>query len=352
MSTAALAALAEKLEDKKYTFLNELRSSVKSHVAAKKTQDCLIVVTKSTSHPTASGVSWYWNDGLPYVSRLISFLQKKNHVENGTTYSVDSILTEEIAAIVANSFTTFYTQESEVIAEYAAAHILENQKIANGLIKSLVEGSQITRYASKRVKRQLMDTLMGGMLSQVEQIQGQIGHSIVMGTSKATAAIASSHLAGAVGQAASSAIGKVVMRKIAIYVSHNIGAVAAKLMAVPVIKALVMKFAAAAIIGAFVKFIAVKAGIGIGAAVAFVLLPILIGVFAHEWNSFPEKLGESIAESICAELDDNFVEMNTQTLDNVFQQLLEDQVEAIGKYLADDYEVAEQIGEVLNLIHA
>lgn len=352
MSTQALTALAEKLEDKKYVFLSELRSSVTAHVAAKKTENCLIMVTKPVSAPDSTGVNWYWNDGLPYVSRLISFLRKKNHREGFNIYSVDSVLTEEVAAIVAESFSKFYTRESELISEYAIAHVLENHKIAEGLIDSLLEGSKLTRYASNRIKHEIKDVLLGGLLSQTDYIQSKIGHSIVVGTSKATAAIVSSKLAISIGSAASSAIGKVIMKKVALYVSKNIGIVAAKVMAVPIIKALVMKFAAAAIISAFVKFIAMKTGMGIGAAVAIVLLPVLALVLSHEWTAFPEKLGKSIAESICAELDNSFVATNTQALSNVFQQLLEDQVEAIGKSLAGDEEVAEQISDLLSFVHA
>ena len=352
MSTQALTALAEKLEGKKHQFLRELETSVKTHVAAKKTEDCLIVVTRPVGDEHSAGVKWYWNDGLPYVSRLISFLRRKNFSTNGTSYGVDSILTEEVAAIVAGSFSKFYTSESALISEYAIAHILENEKIANGLIDSLVKGSKLTRYASARLKHQMKDLMMNGLLSQTEHIQNQIGHSIVTGTTKATAAIVSSKLAASVGTAASSAIGKVIMKKVAVYVTKNIGVATTKLLAGPVIKALVMKFAAAAIVSAFIKFIVVKTGIGIGAAIAIVLLPLLAAVLAHEWSSFPEKLGDSIAESICAELSDSFVKTNKEALSNVFQQLLEDQMEAIGRHLVGDAEVAEGISELLSFIHA
>ena len=352
MTTQALTALAEKLEDKKHLFLGELRSSVSAHVSSKRTEDCLVVVTKPAAAPHSAGVNWYWNDGLPYVSRLISFLRKKDHRDGFSTYHVDSILTEEVATIVADSFSSFYTSERDLISEYAIAHILENQTIANGLIDSLVEGSKLTRYASKRIKHEIKDIMLGGLLSQTDYIQSKIGHSIVVGTSKVTAAIVSSKLAVSVGAAASSAIGKVIVRKVALYVSKNIGAVAAKVMAVPIIKALVMKFAVAAIISAFVKFIAVKTGVGIGAAVAIVLLPLLAAVLIHEWTTFPEKLGKSIADSISNELSDSFVATNKQALSHVFQELLEDQVTAIGKHLAGDEEVAEQISELLDFVDA
>ncbi|MUG98109.1 hypothetical protein F7734_39700 [Scytonema sp. UIC 10036] len=113
-----------------------------------------------------------------------------------------------------------------------------------------------------------------------------------------------------------------------------------------------MKFAAAAIIGALIKFIVVKTGISISAAVVIVLLPILGAVLAHEWMSFPKNLGEDISSSICEELDADFVKTNKEALSNVFQELLENQVEAIGKHLADDEEVSEKIGEVLSFLHA
>lgn len=352
MSTQALTALVEKLQGKKYKLLNELKSSVKKHIAAKKTEDCLIVVTKPVNERTTSGVRWDWSDGLPFVQRLICFLQQKNYRGNGKTYIVDSILTEEVAAIVSRSFSIFYKSESELISKYAVAHILENQKIAKALVESLVKNSKVARYASNKVKHQMMDILLNGLLSQKEQIQSQIGHSIVVGTSKATAAIVSSKLVTSIGTAATSAMGKVMVKHISVYIIKSIGVVTTKVMSVPIIKALVMKFAAAAIVGAFVKFIAVKAGISIGAAVAVVLLPILVGILAHEWDSFPEKLGESIASSICGEIDTNFIKTNKEALTNVFQQLLEEQVEAIGKHLAENEEIADKMGEILDFVHS
>lgn len=352
MSTKALTALVEKLHDKKHKLLGELSISVKKHIAAKKTEDCLIVVTKPINNRTASEVKWYWHDGLPFVQRLICFLQQKNFSTDGTTYTVDSVLTEEVATIVSRSFSNFYQSESELISKYAVAHILENQKIARALVESLVNNSKIARYASNRVKHQMMDVLLNGLLSQKEQIQSQIGHSIVMGTSKATAAIVSSKLATSIGTAATTAMGKVMVKHISIYIIKSIGVVTTKVMSVPVIKALVMKFATAAIVGALVKFIAVKAGISIGAAVAIVLLPILFRILAHEWDSFPDKLGKSIASSICGEIDDNFAETNKEALSNIFQQLLEEQVEAIGKHLAGNEEIADGLGEILDFVHS
>jgi hypothetical protein len=240
MSTQALTALVKKLQDDKHKFLGELKSSVKENVASKKTEDCLIVVTKPVFNQKAAGVKWYWNDGIPYIERLISFLKQENYRNNGSTYTVDSILTEEIATIVANNFSRLYKNKSELIAQYAVAHILENHKIANALIETLIENSQITRYAREKIKHQMRDILLNGLFSQTEQIQNQIGHSIAVGTGKVTAAIVSSQLAAAVSTAASSAMGKVLVKQIAIYVVKNIGAIAAKMMAVPVIKTLLL----------------------------------------------------------------------------------------------------------------
>jgi hypothetical protein len=354
MDKALLKSLIDKLEGKKYQFLNTLKADIKSHISSKKTEDCLILVTTPLSG--GSKVTWYPSEGLPYVQRLIAFLSKNNYSESGKTYKVDSILTEEVIQIVTKAFTRFYEENQQLIADYAVAAIAVDQKIANCLFNSLVTNNKATRFASDRVKGAIKDFLIGGFQERVNDFTGTIGHKISITAHKAISAPIATALAAklstAAAHAASMSVVKVMIMKIAYYIAAHIGVVIGKLMAVPAIKAIITKLVVVSVVAAMVKAIALKTGMSVGAAITVVLIPVLLAFVAMEWTGFPEKLGGSVADSIAQELGADFSKTNTQILEGLFEEFLGDQGEELGKFIAQDEEVTKQLTNLLTLVHA
>lgn len=358
----SLKFLIDKLEEKKPKFLADLRTAIESHISSKKTEDCLILVTR----PTSGGGTTIWypfgklSQVQSYVPRLIAFLNPLNdqkiYKESGREYIVDSVLTDEVVQIVTNQFTQFYKDNQQLISEYALVIIASDQRIADCLLNSLVKNNKATRFATERIKGGVKDFLLGSFQERVHDFTGILGHKISIAAQHAVAApittAVAAKLATAVSHAASYSTSKVIIMKISTYVASHLGTVVAKVMAVPAIKAVITKLITASVVAALVKAIVVKTGMGLGSAVTVVLVPILLVFLAAEWMGFSEKLGEDIADSISKELGGDFSKTNSQILTGLFEEFLGDQGEELGKMIAQDEEVTKQLTNLLTFIHA
>jgi hypothetical protein len=337
MNKDLLDDLVKALDAKKTPFLADLRSSIKEHISKKKTEDCLILVTEPIDG-SRSKLKWYPLQGLAYASRFLAFVRKKNYVESYTCYTVDSVLTDEVIQLVTEKITRFYEKNNDVIANYFMQMLLKDKELTNALCQTLLD-SKVTRFLSNRSKRAVMELLLSSFYSQFDQVKH----------------IAATKIAAAVSAAAAVPVVKAITTQVTHFIATHLGVIMVKLMAIPAVKSLIVmavkKFVVAAIISGFVKLVVAKLGVGVGSAVAITLVPILVGILAWEWMNFPTKLGEEVANAVAIGLESDFSETNNLILSKIFEQVGQEATN-IGKSLADDPDIQNQVDVLISLVHA
>lgn len=324
------------LQEKKEPFFDKLRDSIRVYVSSKSTSECLELVTRQKDDTILA--HWTGSDGLNYVKRLIAFCRKKDF----DGYQIDSGLTDGIVKLVTDELSSFYQDNSEAISKYLLQAMLQDKKASTAFFDTLFD-STIVRYISNEAKHQAMILLLEAIDVNTDQIKEIMKQKV---TTFATIIFA---------KAVASPIAKAIMTKAAYILAIHLKVLIPKLLAIPAIKSMIIiaikKFVIAAVVASFIKLIVAKTGLSAGTAVAIILLPIVLGILAYEWLTFPEKLGRGIAEGVIAEWDKNFTETNKTIIEKLLEDFIGNEAENFGKSLADNEEIQEAIQQLLNLVN-
>lgn len=357
----AIPSLIEALGEKRSTFLTKLKAEIQTHISKKNTVDVLTLITSNPKNYYRT--IWKVNkDGLDYFNKLVIFItwEEKKYKQNGTEYTVDSVLTDEVLDIVKKQISLFYQENNELISGYFMAIISQNNKISKALLDYIV--AKYISYTNKKVKKHLInqvtDILLANLMQQSDHILSNLHHNMSIFITKITSTSIGSVIAPqvltAAGQAAASTTAKIMSKALMLnikhYVATKLGIVLVKLMAIPIIKTAIKKLVVAAIIVAFYKFVAVQLGIHAGAILSVAIIAVAGWLLNHEWKNLPKKLGESIAESITKDLDRDFRKINQEILSGMFKDIFNHLVKDIAKQMTDDKEIKATIGEIFKVI--
>jgi hypothetical protein len=354
-------SLVDRLEGNKYQFFSDLNSKIKSHVSAKKTEECLILVT--TPINGGSPVKWYPtlvdpNEGLRYVYRLVAFLQQKDYYSSSSKqwYKIDSVLTEEVIQITIDSFKKFYQDNQELIAINIIAAIGMDRQIANSVAETIVKNNKFTRFASKRAQEAIQNFLINSFGDQIHEVANSLGHQIVVASQHLMTSTIVTTVTGKVVTVATYALAtpavKIMLVKYSALIMSHMGIFIGKLMAMPAIKVALTKLIGLSVVAALVKIITIKVGISVGTAVTMVVIPVLLLLLGKEWIDFPTKLGNSIADSIHKELGAEFAATNQNILEKMVENFLDNWVMEFAENIADDEEISQCLKEIKKLVEA
>lgn len=328
-----ISQLAARLGTDKDDFLEALADRIERRIASKNTSECLTLVL--TKNGTASE-TWEPSEGIPYAQRLIAFMRGKDFAGS----KVDSALTKEITDLTIDEFNTFYKRHDALIAQTFSEAMLQEPRIQEALMIAM-GNSKTFAYASAAARKQVMDVLMGVLKSQAGDVAQVVGAKVSAGA--VTAATA----------AASIPIVKTLMIKLGAMLAVHLKVLLVKLIAIPAVKhaivILVKKFVIVAIVGGIAKLILAKAGIGLGAAVAIILAPIIAWIIVHEWRNFPNKLAKEVAQGVRNELNRSFQDTNETILNTMYNGALDQAGQQINQWINEDEDIANVVSDLVGV---
>jgi len=250
-------------------------------------------------------------------------------------------LTDGIIEIVTKHFEKLYGSQSEVIAKHLVAAIFRNQASAEAFIDGLLQ-TKFGQVATSRMKGMVYDALVTGAKDHFDQIALTVVDH------------AGPVIAKVIAAASSVPIAKAILIKASYLLAGKLTIIIAKALAIPAVKTAitiaVKKYVVVAIIAGIAKVIVAKTGVGIGALVAAVLIPVIAYFLYREWQHFPEKLASSISTEVSVELDNKFEEVNTNILTHIFSYVVNAEAKNLGLSVADDPDIEAKISELIPYI--
>ncbi len=328
--------IINQLGEKKHIFLEKIRRKIIEHVNRKTPSDCLTFVTRRSDDNKVSSI-YEPEASLTYAEVLIAFCREKSY--SGKV--LDSYLTDGIIDVVTKEFETFYSDNSDQIAEGISKIVIADKVLMTSMASTMINSFSGTIPDYLRTK---VSTLLALKMQEImkQKAANTITHTVSKSSSHLVATTVSSPIA--------MKIGLIVVK----FIMLNIKVITAKFLASAAFKAaiagLVKKFVLAAIVGVIVKTIAAKFGISVGAAFAWVLIPLIAAYLYYEATHLPEHLGDKVSEKIVEKLSGDFKEMNKSIVNQIYMGLSVMPVPAMGENMKDNQilDLIEQFLDELN----
>ena len=308
------------------TFLYDVRSAVSGYISGCGA-GCLTLIERTSSGPSV----WTLRADPQYAMRLVAFCRGKTY--NGN--ALDSGLTEPVVGIVTRQFEMLYQSKDEEIARSIIDYVLSDQVLSKGLVSTII-GSAAAHHATQAAKQKVAALLIEELRHLVHAGAGQtllasVGHAVAAATAKPIAA----------------KIAMLLMKAMTLHMK----AIIAKVLASAAIKALiataVKKVVFAAVAAVVIKTVAMKLGISAGAVWMWVLIPLIAALLYREVVTFPQHLGEKVADKVVEDLIGGFPQVNHDVLERLVDDVLGAGIGAIAMELGQSQEVQDAIEELL-----
>lgn len=328
-----IAEIINKLGAKKGAFLAEVESSIKYEIENCSINECLTLVERRSDGSIKE--TWYPSDVMcGYIPRLTAFLRKKQY----KGYTIDSALTDKVVANVTRKFNEFYSQNNEVLAKPLLDALITDKVFLNSFAKQITETTNGTLPAA--VKSQLTTLL-------VHKLEGTLNTNIVNVSANAVATLTTKVVAAAAAIPISKSLTILMLKHFAIFLKGAIAKVLASAAMKSLIAASVKKIAAAKILAALIALVGSKLGLSAGAAVAWIIAPLIAAFIAHEVYTLPKKLGKKVSVEIRSELDGKFKEINTNVISQIVNDLL---ITGAGAFVGDVVKEPEMKDTIQSLL--
>lgn len=326
-ASADLKEVIDSLNGSKQSFLNDVEHAICSHVEGQG-KNCLTLVERDPHQQTILRTIEPATTA-EYVSLLVKFCRGERH--QGRV--LDSGLTESIVERVAACYAKLYQDRAEQVATAFMAVLLANQTVLKSFLRALTE--RLAREAGAQVKDKIIHLLIHQLK---EAAQSQTGRAITSTIQHSAAATT----AAAVAKTLASLLIKAMGTQIKFLIVKLLTTAAAK----KIIMVAVKKFVAAAILGALIKLIAAKLGLGTTGAMMIVLLPIIAAFIGYEIYHFPKQLGVKVAHSVRAELDGKFDEINANLLETLFDEMFRVRMDDLVGAIAGDADIRRSVEQL------
>ncbi len=305
---------------KKNTFLNDIESSIKSHISAKSPLECL-TINQLYSY---GGVKSTWKPEVSkaYFKRLSAFLQKKKF----EGYNLDSKLTPGVVDLVNKKFNEFYSSNADLLVEPLKEQLMKDQVFVEKLIETIINSTKEPFPAA--IKKHLTENLVH-ILQQTMGVN--IGHDIGHGISIVLAKTISATVALNI----STSVMTAVLHHVALALKGTIAQVLASTAFKSTIVAFIKKLLAIKIVAFLAAFVSAVPVLGpaIAAAPLYVIVaPVLAGFIYYQISSLPENMAESVSVAVRQELSGEFEKLNTEVTTQIFESFGKD---ALGSLVSD-----------------
>ena len=282
-----------------YVLFNLIESKLESTIKDLSPSDALsFIVNGRTIRPTAS---------KEYGGILLAFLKGNNYKYN----TVDSYVTPKAISATEEAISDFYTSDeiSEVISEKIIDQLNTNDAVKKSINSTLVENASHLR---KEVKFTASDEVTSSVAVEAANAATEQIYSFLQ-TSSGQAVIAS------IAQALSTASGQLILKKLIVTVVKKVAGSA-------MIKSTIMATLKKVSLGALMKtaigkaIIAVFAMFGIASVPAvWIILPLLVGFLAYEYNKFPRKLSKKVPPEVVSALRSKYQEINKNIVSSILE---------------------------------
>lgn len=331
--------ILSKLEDKKYSFLNEVEYAIKYKLEHTSISDCLSVVIRYSDGST--GATWYPKEVLDgYLPRFVAFIRKKKY--NGNV--VDSYLTDKVVDVVSNKFDSFYSNNSDLMAKPLLAALLSDAVFAQTLSTHIIETTNGALPAALKAK---LSTLL------LQKLDSVLGGNIINTTSHVVTTLTMKVVATAAAVPITNTLALLLMKHFAVLMKGVVAKVLASAAMKSMIVTTVKKIAAAKLIGATITLFASKVGItSTGAIIGWIIAPLILAFITHEIVTLPKKLAEKVSKEVRNELSGHFTNLNNDVVSSIFTSLLTTGAASLAGEIAQDPEMKELIKQLTSKIHS
>jgi hypothetical protein len=314
----SLDDLVSKLGEQEDEFLSVVHSEVESYIK-NQGKECIAIIEKDAYGP---GCPRTHHPGIDsYIKVLACFIRRQPYHD----HELDSVLTEPVAQLVGECYDNFLSSKAEIISQYFLQHMLKNELILE-TIMGYAANTYIYKQGLSSVRSKAIHVMVQGIRHAAET---QWGHTV---TAQITATVST-----ASGYIVAHHLGPIIIKLIAVHlhtvVTHVLASAAFKAFIYSAAQHCIRVAAGAMILHLLAaKFGTVLAPIYFEAIITAAALSYI----AYTIYKLPKELGEKVAESVVAELRNNFREMNLKNMEKVAEDIFgtDEWMTAIGSEFA------------------
>lgn len=313
-----LQDLVQELGVDKREFVSAVRASIREYVTSQGA-DCLAIVERDENGGVRRTLTLGAN--LDYANHLLQFCRGKTI----GGWSLDSGLTDPIISRVTTEYARFYERRADSITASLVAELQEDRIALASMVGTLTE--RVVPALVPEVKDRLVDLLVHQMNVAIHSstVQGMV-HVVSHSTAATTAAVTAKTLASLLLKSLTPQMKLLIIK-------HILSSVVVQKFVLIIVK----KYVSAAVVATLAHVLAAKLHLSLGAAMAIILVPLIAAFITHEIRTFPQHLGEKIAENLCYELEGNFTAVSESILSKVYDEVLNgDYYEMIGAVAASN----------------
>lgn len=326
----AISNLVQNLEIQRETFLSGVSTDIHGFISQQGAQ-CLTIVGRSSRGRIER--TWKLAASFEYINCLVAFSRQQSY----QGLMLDSGLTEPVVQKVIDRYESFYRSNNELISQELLQALLQDKTAVRCLTSTIVESvAHSMKGISSIVCKQASELLEENLQTLLDT---STGHMITSTTSHVVSAAISAPIVHTIA----ALIVKFLSTKLGMLIIKVLSTTALK----GIIAAIIKKFVVTAVIGAIIKAVAAKFGLSTVGAITVVLLPIIAAYISYEIITFPDHLGQKVADQVTGELRSNFAETNANVLMEIFKSLAETSVNALGKEIAKQPEIQRSVAELL-----
>lgn len=328
--------IVESLGNEKNNFLNNVENKVRKYIEAKSIKECLTFVERNTDGSVY--VHWYPSEiGSGYVKCLVAFCRKKTYRGK----ELDSALTDGVVQQVTEEFNNFYSEKSEILSKHLLPVLFNDKVFLKVFTSHLAESLNKTLPASAKSK-------LMGLLTQ--KLEDSFNTHIINLTGHSISSLATKVVASASAIPISHALAMLILKTFAVTLKGVIAKVLASAAVKSMIMAAVKKIAAAKILTVIIALVGSKLGITTGAAVAFVLIPLIIAFIGYEFYTLPKKLAEKVSVEIRNELSSSYNTINRNVIGSIISDIAKTGAQTFALQLSQELEMKEIMNTLLKEI--
>lgn len=327
-----LESLINNLDEEKYEFLDSVETKINTHISSRGFKECLTFVERGSSGIVLK--TWKLEASVDYIRCLTAFCSGSRFKGN----DLDSYLTDGVVGIVTKEFESFYEKNSEEIAPTLSQLIIEDKIFLSSLTDQIIEctNSEIPSVIKAKIAGILIHKLD-------EAFNANIASSAAQVVSLTTTKIVTAAVSMPIAQYAAAIILKYLVVHLKIIITKVLASTAMKTMIASIVK----KFAAGALIAGIAKLVGAKLGIGTGAALFWVLIPILAAYITYEAYKLPENLGKKVSSKIRLELSGDFTRINRSILEEAISHITGAGLSGLASDIAQEPEIKEAISTII-----
>ena len=294
-------SMVAELGKNKYTFLNDVESSIDSYISGKSWQECLTIVERYSDGSVKD--VWEPSDVMEgYVKRLMAFLFKKKC----DGYELDSKLTDGVVSLVTKKFEKYYSDNAGALAKPLMTQLMNDKVFVNQLAEQIVDVSKgpLPTAIKNKLVAKVIHSLEESMNVNISQIAVDQIHNLTTHIVAAAAAVP-----------ISKTVAIVLFKNMAFFLKGVIAKVMATTAFKTMLATAIKKLVVIEIIAALVAIVGPALG---GISAWWIIAPLLATYIAYEVYNLPEQMGSKVSSAVRSELSGEFDHLNQ----NVVKQIL------------------------------